>query len=107
MAFLKPERHLSGRFGVIWHTEWHTERHIFRGGMFGILSAMTEETRKALERQWAENEQAIQDAHALKVGPTSPIERVEALDKAQDELEADLGLDWLQRRRMELEGETE
>jgi hypothetical protein len=66
---------------------------------------MTDETRKALSELWQRNEKAIQEAESLKVGPESPIDRAEKLDGEQDEIESDLGTDYIQRRRMELDGE--
>jgi hypothetical protein len=39
------------------------------------------------------------------VGAQSPVERVDALDREQDEIEADLGADYLQRRREQLDQE--
>lgn len=51
--------------------------------------------------RWLANENAIADAHALKSGDEDPIARIERLEREQDEIEYEMGIEYLRWRNFD------
>lgn len=56
-------------------------------------------THKHLAESWANNERHIADALDLKAGADAPPDRLEELERCQDEIEYELGLADLDARK--------
>ncbi len=64
---------------------------------------MDEAERRHLAEIWLANEQKLKDARNLKAGAESPVDRIEDLEADQDQIEYELGLEYLERLRKENE----
>lgn len=62
---------------------------------------MDERNRQELNEIWQNNEKRIEAAQNLKAGAESPVDRLEDLERQQDEIEHEMGLDYLAQRASE------
>lgn len=60
---------------------------------------MDETHRQQLADRWKANEQRLKDARDLKAGPLSPIDRIDELEREQDQIEGELGEMYLREKR--------